>query len=217
MRILLVEDDPQLGDAVRSGLTQDRYVVDWVQTGSAARAVLDSQRYEAVLLDLGLPEISGTELLAALRRKRDTVPVIVITARDQRADKIGALDLGADDYVVKPFDLDELAARIRAVVRRRAGGAEAVLRHGAIELDSARHVVQVAGRTVALGRHEYALLQALMSQPGAVLSRARLEDSLYGWGDEVGSNAVEVHMHHLRRKLGVDVIRTVRGVGYKLE
>jgi two-component system response regulator QseB len=206
MRILLVEDDPQLGDAVRSGLTQDRYVVDWVQTGSAARAVLDSQRYEAVLLDLGLPEISGTELLAALRRKRDTVPVIVITARDQRADKIGALDLGADDYVVKPFDLDELAARIRAVVR-----------HGAIELDSARHVVQVAGRTVALGRHEYALLQALMSQPGAVLSRARLEDSLYGWGDEVGSNAVEVHMHHLRRKLGVDVIRTVRGVGYKLE
>lgn len=217
MRILLVEDDALLGDAVRSGLIQDRYAVDWVRTGEAARVALESQRYETVLLDLGLPELSGTELLAALRRRHDAVPVIVITARDQRADKIGALDLGADDYVVKPFDLDELSARIRAVVRRRAGGAEAILRFGTIELDSARHLVHVAGRTVALGRHEYALLQALMSHPGVVLSRTRLEDSLYGWGEEVGSNAVEVHMHHLRRKLGVDVVRTVRGVGYKLE
>lgn len=217
MRILLVEDDPQLGDAVSAALTQDLYAVDWVKTGEEADNAARTHDYAAILLDLGLPGVTGIEVLAGLRRRGQDTPVIIITARYQRADKVAALDLGADDYVVKPFDLDELSARIRAVVRRGAGGGKAALSFGTIELDPARHSVRVAGNPVALARHEYVLLFELMRQPGAVLSRARLEDSLYGWGAEVGSNAVEVHIHHLRRKLGVDVIKTVRGVGYKLE
>lgn len=217
MRILLIEDDPLLGDAVRTWLTHENYTVDWVQSGEDAEATLRTQEYSAVLLDLGLPQLSGTELLTTLRRRRETVPVLVITARDQVADRIGTLDLGADDYLVKPFDLDELAARIRAVLRRKSGQADSLLRFRNIELDPARHTVTVSGNPVELSRHEYALLAVLMRQPGVVLSRARLEDSLYGWGEEVGSNAVEVHIHHLRRKLGVDAIHTVRGVGYRLE
>jgi DNA-binding response OmpR family regulator len=217
MRILLIEDDPLLGDAVRTWLTHENYTVDWVQSGEDAESTLRTQEYSAVLLDLGLPQLSGTELLTTLRRRRETVPVLVITARDQVADRIGTLDLGADDYLVKPFDLDELAARIRAVLRRKSGQADSVLRFRNIELDPARHTVTVSGNLVELSRHEYALLAVLMRQPGVVLSRARLEDSLYGWGEEVGSNAVEVHIHHLRRKLGVDAIHTVRGVGYRLE
>lgn len=217
MRILLIEDDPLLGDAVRIWLTHENYAVDWVQSGEDAESALRTQEYSVVLLDLGLPQLSGTELLTTLRRRREAVPVLVITARDQVADRIGTLDLGADDYLVKPFDLDELAARIRAVLRRKSGQADSVLRFRNIELDPARHTVTVSGNPVELSRHEYALLAVLMRQPGVVLSRARLEDSLYGWGEEVGSNAVEVHIHHLRRKLGVDAIHTVRGVGYRLE
>ncbi len=217
MRILLVEDDPQLGDAVRAALAQDLYAVDWVTNGEDAESALRAQEYAAILLDLGLPGVTGTELLAGLRHRGERTPVIVITARYRRADKVAALDLGADDYVVKPFDLDELSARIRAVVRRGAGGGSAALCFGPIEIDPARHSVRVSGNPVVLARHEYVLLFELIRQPGVVLSRARLEDSLYGWGAEVGSNAVEVHIHHLRRKLAVDVIKTVRGVGYKLE
>lgn len=217
MRILLVEDDPQLGDAVQVGLTQDLYAVDWVRTGEEAETALRAGSYTLALIDVGLPGMSGTNLLESLRRHGERVPVIVITARHRLEDRIDALDLGADDYVMKPFDLDELSARIRAVVRRAEGGRRAPLRFEDIELDPARRTVNVAGKSVELARPEYVLLFELMRQPGVVLSRTKLEDSLYGWGTEVGSNAVEVHIHHLRRKLGVEAIRTVRGAGYKLD
>lgn len=214
MRILLVEDDPMIGASAREGLRQDGFAVDWVQDGIAADTALVAEAYDLVLLDLGLPRLDGGALLGKLRARKSDVPVIVITARDAVDDRIAGLDAGADDYVVKPFDLDELAARIRAVARRRAGRAAPRLQYGDLELDPAGRSASLRGEPVNLSPREFALLMALLERPGAVLSRAQLEERLYGWGDEVESNTVEVYVHGLRRKLGADLIRNVRGVGY---
>jgi two-component system response regulator QseB len=216
MRILLVEDDPMIGEAVRDGLRLDGYTVDWVRDGAAAEAAIDSGDFAAMLLDLGLPRRDGLQVLKTLRARRRTTPVIVVTARDAVADRIAGLDAGADDYLVKPFDLDELAARLRALLRRSAGRPAPLVEHGPVTIDPATREVTVHGRPVALSGKEYALLVALTERPGIVLSRSQLEDRVYGWGEEVGSNAVEVHIHNLRRKLGDDVIRTVRGMGYSI-
>jgi two-component system response regulator QseB len=216
MRILLVEDDAMVGAAVRKGLQQDGHTVDWVRDAAAAEAALAAQAFDFMLLDLGLPGKSGLEVLAGLRRAGDALPVIVCTARDAVGDRVRGLDLGADDYLVKPFALDELAARIRAVTRRRLGQTGALLVHGALTLDPVTHEVRLGGAPVALSAREFAILEALMERPGAVLSRAQIEDRLYGWDEEVASNAVEVHVHNLRRKIGEATIRTVRGLGYGL-
>jgi DNA-binding response OmpR family regulator len=216
MRLLLVEDDPMVGESIRDGLGQEGYTVDWVRDGKGAEAALGTEPYAAVLLDLGLPRMDGLEVLRAARAQRNDVPILVITARDAVADRIKGLDAGADDYLVKPFDLDELAARVRALVRRAEGRAEPVVRHGPIALDPATRAVTLRGRPVELSGREFTLLQALLARPGAVLSRAQLEERLYGWDEEAGSNAVEVHIHNLRRKLGADTIRNVRGVGYTI-
>jgi len=216
MRLLLVEDDPMVGESIRDGLGQEGYTVDWVRDGKGAETALGAEPYAAVLLDLGLPRMDGLDVLRAARAQRNDVPILVITARDAVADRIKGLDAGADDYLVKPFDLDELAARVRALVRRAEGRAEPVVRHGPIALDPATRAVTLRGHPVELSGREFALLQALLARPGAVLSRAQLEERLYGWDEEVGSNAVEVHIHNLRRKLGADTIRNVRGVGYTI-
>jgi two-component system response regulator QseB len=216
MRLLLAEDDPMIGAAILRGLRQDGFVVDWVRDGRDAEHALAEDVHEALLLDLGLPRRQGLDVLAAMRRRGDARPVLIITARDAVADRIAGLDAGADDYVVKPFDLDELAARVRAVVRRRGGHARPKLTHGAIELDPAAREVTRSGMPIALSPREFALLEALMLRPGTVLSRAQLEERLYGWNEPVESNAVEVHLHGLRRKLGADAIRNVRGVGWSL-
>ena len=216
MRLLLVEDDPMVGEAVREGLRQDGYVVDWVRDGRAAEAALAAQDFAAMLLDLGLPRSDGLEVLRRLRERRNALPVLVITARDAIEQRIAGLDAGADDYLVKPFDLDELAARLRALLRRASGRATPVIAHGPLAIDPATREVRLRGEPVALSAREYSLVEALTARPGIVLSRAQLEERLYGWGEEVSSNAVEVHIHNLRRKLGDDVIRNVRGVGYTI-
>ncbi len=205
-----------IGAAVLRGLRQDGFTVDWVRDGRAAELALADSVHEVLLLDLGLPRKQGLDVLAAMRRRGDARPVLIITARDAIADRVAGLDAGADDYVVKPFDLDELAARIRALARRRGGPAQPKLRHGGIELDPATRDVTRDGAPVPLSPREFALLEALMTRPGAVLSRAQLEERLYGWNDPVESNAVEVHLHGLRRKLGAGLIRNVRGVGWTL-
>lgn len=217
MRILLVEDDRLLGDGVRVGLTGAGFTVDWVRDGDAALAALASESFAAVLLDLGLPKRDGLSVLACLRSAGNPVPVLVLTARDQVADKIRGLDLGADDYVIKPFDLDELAARLRALVRRSQGRADASLRHGDLVLDPAGRTVKLKGEPVTLTAKEFDLLRMLLDAAGRVLTRRVLEEQLYAWGEAVESNALEVHIHHLRRKLGSELIRTVRGVGYLVD
>lgn len=214
MRLLLVEDDPMIGTSVQRGLKQEGYTVDWVRDGAAAEAALADDVYELLLLDLGLPRKSGLDLLSGLRRKGVGMPVLVITARDSVADRVKGLDAGADDYLVKPFDLDELSARVRALMRRKGGRAMPMIEIGPLSLDPAAHVVTLDGAPVALSRREFSLLHALMKQPGVPLSRAQLEESLYGWEEEIESNAVEVYIHSLRRKLGAERIRNVRGVGY---
>ena len=216
MRLLLVEDDEMIGRAMRQGLDAAGFVVDWVTDGRAAELALANGVYDLALLDLGLPGKDGMALLRELRGRRDSLPVLVVTARDAVADRIAGLNEGADDYVLKPFDLDELVARVRALLRRRAGSAGPLLECGGLLLDPVKREVRMRGEPVALSAKEFALLETLMQRPGAVLSRERLEDALYGWDREVGSNAVEVHLHHLRRKLGAGVIRNVRGVGYKV-
>lgn len=216
MRVLVAEDDPMIGAAVERGLRQDGFAVDWVRDGRAAELALADGAHDVLLLDLGLPRKEGQEVLAAMRRRGDARPVLIITARDAIADRVAGLDAGADDYMVKPFDLDELAARVRALVRRRAGRAQPKLFHGTLELDPATREVTRAGVPVGLSPREFALLEALMMRPGAVLSRAQLEERLYGWNEPVESNAVEVHLHGLRRKLGAQAIRNVRGVGWTL-
>lgn len=216
MRLLLVEDDDMIGTALQRGLQQEGHGVDWCRDARGAEAALAGTAYDLLLLDLGLPGRDGFSLLAALRQARNPVPVIVATARDAVADRVRGLDLGADDYLVKPFDFDELAARIRAVVRRRSGHASSVRAHGGIALDVATRQVKREGQDVALSAREFAILEALMERPQAVVSRAQLEERLYGWDDDVSSNAVEVHIHNLRRKLGEAAIRTVRGLGYSL-
>jgi two-component system, OmpR family, response regulator QseB len=216
MRLLLAEDDPMIGAAVERGLRDDGFVVDWVRDGAAADAALREPVHDLLLLDLGLPRKTGLDVLTALRRRGDGRPVLILTARDAVADRVAGLDAGADDYLVKPFDLDELAARIRALGRRRAGRAVSALRHGEVSLDPATRDVRLAGAPVSLSPREFALLEALMTRPAAVLSRKQLEEKLYGWDEPVESNAIEVHLHALRRKLGAEFIRNVRGVGWTL-
>jgi len=216
MRLLLVEDDPMIGASVQSGLRQEGHSVDWVRDGAAAELAIANAVHELILLDLGLPRKSGLELLASLRKKGLALPVLVITARDSVADRVKGLDAGADDYLVKPFDLDELSARIRALMRRQAGRASPVIEHGALELNPATHEVSLHGAPVKLSSREFALLHALLEQPGVPLSRAQLEERIYGWGEEIESNTVEVYIHSLRRKLGAEWIRNVRGVGYRV-
>ena len=216
MRLLLVEDDPLIGESIRKGLRKDGAGVDWARDGEEAETALKTETYSLVLLDLGLPEKSGLEVLRDLRRRGDTVPVLILTARDTVADRVGGLDAGADDYLVKPFDLDELTARIRALLRRRAGRAQPLIVHGGLTLNPATHEAAYKGRDLSLSAREFELLLTLLETPGAVLSRAKMEERLYGWGEEVESNAVEVHIHNLRKKLGRDFIRTVRGVGYMI-
>jgi two-component system response regulator QseB len=214
MRLLLVEDDPMIGESVQKGMQQDGFAVDWVQDGRAAELALEANPYDTLLLDLGLPRKSGLEVLASLRRRGNPIPVLILTARDAVADRVKGLDAGADDYLVKPFDLAELAARIRALLRRKSGRADPVLQVGKLMVNPATHEVSLDGKPVALSAREFGLLHALIERPGAVLSRAQIEEKLYGWGHEVESNTVEVYVHALRRKLGANVIRNVRGVGY---
>ncbi|MCC7547424.1 MAG: response regulator transcription factor [Burkholderiales bacterium] len=214
MRILVVEDDTLLGHAVQAGLRELGNAVDWVSDGMAAERALRAETYAAIVLDLGLPRLSGLDLLRTLRARKDSTPVLILTARDTVEDRIQGLDAGADDYLVKPFDMGELGARLRALVRRASGAPAPLLRVGDITLDPAARGVRHGDRPVELSLREFALLEALMRNAGRVLTRAQLEQALYAWGQEVESNAVEVHVHHLRRKLDPAAIRTVRGVGY---
>jgi DNA-binding response OmpR family regulator len=217
MKLLLVEDDALLGDGVRAGLKQAGFAVDWAQDGLAAKVALESEEYDLLLLDLGLPKLSGMDLLKLVRAKRASLPVLILTARDTVADRVAGLNAGADDYLVKPFDLDELIARLNALLRRSAGQVELTLQHGAIELTPASHQVRLAGIDVSMSAREFSLLHTLLLHTGRVHSREQLEQTLYGWGEEVESNAIEVHVHHLRKKLGSDLIRTLRGVGYVID
>jgi two-component system response regulator QseB len=216
MRVLVVEDDPMIGRAVVAGLNDNGYAVDWVRDGVEAELALANGVYDVALLDLGLPRRDGLELLKALRRAKNELPILVITARDSVPDRVAGLDSGADDYLVKPFDLDELVARTRAVIRRRTGRALPEITYGPLMLDPVKRRVRFQGAEVELSAREFAVLEALMKEPGAVVSRERLEDAVYGWGEEVGSNSIEVHLHHLRRKLKPELIRNVRGVGYRI-
>jgi two-component system response regulator QseB len=214
MRVLLVEDDAMIAQGLETALRQLGDAVDWIRDGEHAAAALRATDYDLVLLDLGLPNRDGISILRDLRQRGAPTPVIVLTARDEVRHRVEGLDAGADDYLVKPFDLDELTARMRSVLRRAAGRGDPCIRHGGICLDPVARTVDYKGAPVALSAHEYAVLEALLQRPGAVLSRAQLEDRLYGWDEPIGSNAVEVYIHGLRRKLGSDVIRTLRGVGY---
>jgi DNA-binding response OmpR family regulator len=214
MRVLLVEDDAMIGQGLETALRQQGSAVDWLRDGRGAALALRTTAFDVVLLDLGLPARDGLSVLRELRERGDVTPVIVLTARDEISDRVAGLDAGADDYVVKPFDLDELNARIRSVLRRAAGRGDPVIQNGDLRLDPATHAVERQGSPVSLSAHEYAVLEALLQRPGAVLSRAQLEERLYGWDDPIGSNAIEVYIHSLRRKLGSETIRTLRGVGY---
>jgi two-component system response regulator QseB len=214
MRVLVVEDDRMIAKGLHTALKQDGYTVDGVSDGASAAAALRSSRFDLVLLDLGLPQRDGLEVLRELRSRGDATPVIILTARDDVQNRIEGLDAGADDYIVKPFDLDEVGARMRSVLRRAAGRGDPCIRHRGITLDPTSHAVERDGEPVILSAHEFAVLEALLQRPGAVLSRAQLEDRLYGWSEGIESNAIEVYVHGLRRKLGNDTIRTLRGVGY---
>jgi two-component system response regulator QseB len=216
MRALVIEDDPMIGRAVVAGLQDGGYTVDWVRDGADAELALTHRVYDLALLDLGLPRRDGLEILKGLRRSGNTLPVVIITARDAVADRVAGLDSGADDYLVKPFDLDELLARARAVVRRKDGRPTPEMACGALVMDPVKRRVTFRGAPVELSGREFAVLAALMKEPGAVVSREKLEDAVYGWGEEIGSNSIEVHLHHLRRKLLPELIRNVRGVGYRI-
>lgn len=217
MRLLIVEDDALLGDGIRTGLSQQGYAVDWVEDGQAAETALLTNEYELIVLDLGLPKKSGIEVLQHLRSGGNDTPVIILTAQDTVEDRIKGLDTGADDYLTKPFDLDELTARIRALLRRRGGRSTPVIEHGELIVDPASHTVTKEGSTVDISPREFTILTLLLENRGKVMSRSRLEEGLYAWNDEVESNTVEVHIHHLRKKLGAELIRTIRGVGYIID
>ena len=214
MRLLLVEDDTMIGEAVLDLLRAEHYAVDWVRDGEMADTALRTESYDLVLLDLGLPRRDGLEVLRALRARKDRVPVLIATARDSLEQRVAGLDAGADDYVLKPYDLPELLARIRALLRRAAGRAEPVYEHMGVSINPATREVMVGDEPVVLSAREWAVLEPLLARPGMVLSRAQLEDKLYGWKDEINSNAVEVYIHGLRKKLGAALIQNVRGVGY---
>ena len=214
MRLLLVEDDTMIGEAVLQVQRAEHYAVDWVRDGVMADQALRSEQYDLVLLDLGLPKRDGLEVLRGLRSRRSPVPVLIATARDAIGNRIAGLDAGADDYVVKPYDTDELLARIRALLRRAAGRAEPVFEYKGIRLNPATHEATLGGQPVSLSAREWAVLEPLLVRPGAVLSRVQLEEKLFSWKDDISSNAVEVYIHGVRKKLGNDVIQTVRGLGY---
>jgi len=216
MRILLAEDDAMLGDGLRAGLRQQGFQVDWVRDGQAAERELGTGDYQAAVLDLGLPLKDGMEVLQAIRSRKNATPVLVLTARDAVPDRIKGLDLGADDYVLKPVDLNELGARLRSLVRRANGQVQELLTCGAIQMNPASRAVTFEGQAVTLSTREYDLLHALMLAVGRIMSREQLEQQLYSWGHEVESNAIEVHIHHLRKKLRPALIQTVRGIGYTL-
>jgi len=217
MRLLLVEDNEGIGKGLYSGLNQAGYAVDWVRDGETALSAFRAEAYDLAVLDVGLPRKSGIEVLDELRASGNTVPVLILTAKDTVNDRIIGLDHGADDYMVKPFDLDELNARLRAIMRRHSGRATPLLSHGDIELDPASHTITRAGQIVELTPRAFEILQTLMENQGRVMSRTRLEESLYSWKDEIESNAVEVHIHQIRKKLGNELIRTIRGVGYIMD
>ncbi|MDM0043524.1 response regulator transcription factor [Variovorax dokdonensis] len=214
MRLLLVEDDPMIGEAVLDLLRAEHYAVDWVRDGEMADTALRSHQYDLVVLDLGLPRRDGLDVLRALRQRRERVPVLVATARDAVSDRVAGLDAGADDYVLKPFDTDELLARVRALLRRGAGNPEPVFSHMGVTLNPATREATSNGQAVALSAKEWAVLEPLIARPGMVLSRAQLEEKLYSWKDDINSNAIEVYIHGLRKKLGSGFIQTVRGLGY---
>jgi two-component system response regulator QseB len=214
MRVLVVEDDPLLGRGVQAGLEQAGFAADWVRDGVAADSSLAGTQYAAVVLDLGLPRLAGLELLGRLRSRRDRTPVLILTARDALEDRVKGLDAGADDYMIKPFQFEELSARLRALVRRAHGEAAPVLNAAGVTLDPGTRSVAWQGRPVKLPAREFEVLQELMLNAGRVLSREHLQERVYRWGEEVGSNAIDVHIHHLRRKLAPELIRTIRGVGY---
>ena len=217
MRLLLAEDDRLLGDGICVTLDEAGYATDWVTDGVAAEAALQTETYALLILDLGLPKQSGIDVLKGVRQRGQDMPVLIITARDTVLDRVQGLDCGADDYLVKPFDMDELNARLRALLRRSGGRSNPVIDHGDIVMDPAAHVVTHAGNVVDISPREFAVLRMLLENRSKVMSRARLEEGLYSWGDEVESNAVEVYVHHLRRKLGAPLIRTIRGVGYTID
>ena len=214
MRVLVVEDDALLGDAIQAGLKQSGYAVDWMKDGVSAEQALATEPYAAVVLDLGLPRLSGLEVLRRLRSRNAPLPVLILTAMDTVDDRIKGLDAGADDYLAKPFDMGELTARLRALIRRASGKTDPLLQVAGIRLDPAAHRVLYRDKPVELSDKEFALLHALMLNAGKVLSRTQLEEQLYAWGEEVESNTVEVHIHHLRRKLFPALVETIRGVGY---
>lgn len=217
MRILLVEDDPLLGDGLHTALKRDGHAVDWLQDGQSAMNALSHDHFELVLLDLGLPKRDGLSLLRHWRGQGQQLPILILTARDTVAERVQGLDLGADDYLVKPFELAELRARIRALHRRSQGQAQPLLKSGALELDPGAFTVRWHGELQNLPRRELMVLQLLMERAGRIVSREQLEQALYGWDDAVGSNALEVHIHHLRKRFGSNLIRTVRGIGYSLD
>lgn len=216
MKLLLAEDDPMIGASVERGLRLANFAVDWVRDGKAAELALKATSYALLVLDLGLPRQDGLALLKRLRQEDNDIPVLIVTARDAVSDRVAGLNLGADDYLVKPFDFNELLARIHALIRRHAGRARREMRLGGLCLDPLTREVSVDGRPLLLSQREFALLECLLESPGVVLSREELEERIYGWEEEVSSNAIEVHLHKLRRKLGADWIRNVRGVGYKV-
>ena len=214
MRILLVEDDRMIGEAISVALRDAAYAVDWTRDGETALQAIANQEYQAILLDLGLPKLDGCTVLQRVRAIGSDLPIIIISARDALSDRIEGLDLGADDYLVKPFAMDELLARLRAIIRRQGGQGSPVLSSGSLQLDLSTHIAQLGEVSVLLSRREFALLQALLLRPGAILSRAQLEERLYGWGEEIESNSIDFLIHALRKKLGAEVIKNVRGAGW---
>lgn len=217
MRLLIAEDDPTIGNGLQRGLRQEGFAIDWVETSQHALAALAVATYDLLLLDLGLPDKDGLSLLKELRNSNNAIPIIIITARDDISSRVGGLNDGADDYLVKPFALEELVARINAVFRRKVGRSQSILAVGALRLDPAQHLAWFKEAPLSLSAKEFSLLQKLMLEPGKVISKETLEESLYGWNQELGSNAIEVHIHNLRKKVAPNVIRTVRGVGYHIE
>lgn len=217
MRLLLVEDDPLLGEGLKMALTREGYTVDWLRNGQQAMRALATEDYNLAILDLGLPGLDGMEILASTREKGITTPILILTARDAVPDRIAGLDRGADDYLTKPFDIEELAARLRSLLRRKQGRSQPLLVHGDIQIDPASQLLSQAGQTIDLSQKEFIIIRYLMEHKGCPISRSRLEEQLYGWDREIESNALEVHIHNLRKKLGSAVIKTVRGVGYKLD